>query len=50
MEDGKVIEYGADVTSKHNPANNRWITFNPDGTFSVMMAIPFRAPIKVDSR
>lgn len=29
----KVIEYGADVTSKHHPANNRWITFNPDGTF-----------------
>ena len=29
----KVYEYDQDVTSKHNPNNNRWIMFNEDGTF-----------------
>ena len=29
----KVYEYGQDATEKHNPQNDRWITFNPDGTF-----------------
>lgn len=29
----KVFEYDKDVTEKHNPANDRWIEFKPDGTF-----------------
>lgn len=29
----KVLEYGEDVTEKHNPAMDRWIEFKADGTF-----------------
>ena len=29
----KVYEYDNDVTSRHNPNDNRWIEFNKDGTF-----------------
>lgn len=29
----KVLEYGNDVSKKHNPNKNRWIEFNADGTF-----------------
>jgi hypothetical protein len=29
----KVYEYNNDVTSKHNPNNNRWIKFTADGNF-----------------
>ena len=30
---GKVIQDTLDVTDEHNPALNRWITFNQAGTF-----------------
>lgn len=29
----RVYEYDKDVTEKHNPKDNRWIEFMPDGTF-----------------
>lgn len=29
----KVYEYDHDVTAKHNPENNRWVDFKPDGIF-----------------
>lgn len=29
----KVLEYGEDVTGKHNPNHDRWIEFNADGSF-----------------
>lgn len=29
----KIFELEKDVTSEHNPNNNRWITFHEDGTF-----------------
>lgn len=29
----KVYEYNNDVTSEHNPNNDRWIEFKADGTF-----------------
>jgi hypothetical protein len=29
----KVYEYDNDVTSKHNPKNDRWIEFKADGSF-----------------
>jgi hypothetical protein len=28
-----VYEYNKDVTEKHNPKQNRWITFYADGSF-----------------
>jgi len=28
-----VYDASIDVSSKHNPANERWIMFNPDGVF-----------------
>ncbi len=30
----KVYEYEKDVTEKHNPKNDRWIEFKPDGSFT----------------
>ncbi len=29
----KVLELSKDVTEKHNPDNNRWISFKEDSTF-----------------
>ena len=29
----KVVELSKDVTEKHNPDNNRWISFKEDSTF-----------------
>lgn len=28
-----ILENGEDVTAQHNPADNRWVAFVPDGTF-----------------
>lgn len=28
-----MYDAGQDVTSQHNPENDRWVTFNKDGTF-----------------
>ncbi len=32
-EMSKVLQTGKDVTDQHNPERNRFINFNPDGTF-----------------
>jgi len=29
----QVFDGDKEVTEQHNPKNNRWITFNKDGTF-----------------